>query len=109
VTVLRFGTEAGHVTQSVRSSLTSVGGGLSQRVTPDSAKRRHALACESSGRQSKVRLRLLEGCWGKEKVTDLKEVGASLRSSSQAQPDRYPEVPRIHGAKRLRTPRNVAE
>jgi hypothetical protein len=109
MTVLRFGTDTGHVTQRDCTNLTSVGGELSQRVTPDSSLRRRALACATSGRHSKVRLRLLEGCWGAEKVTDLKEVEASLRSGFQAQPDRYPEVPRIHGATRLRTPRNVAE
>jgi hypothetical protein len=85
------------------------GGRFSQRVTPDSSLRRHALACVESGRQSRVRPRLLEGCWGPEKGKDLKEVGVSLRSSSQAQSDRHPEVPRLHGATRLRTPRNVAE
>jgi hypothetical protein len=107
--VLRFGTDTDHVTRRVSSKLTSVMDEFSQRVTPDSSLRRHALACVASGRQSRVRPRLLEGCWGEEKVVDLKGVGASLRSGSQAQSDRYPEVPRLHGVRCLRTPSNVAK
>jgi hypothetical protein len=44
MTVLRFGTDTGHVTQSENSNSTSVGGELSQRVTPNSTLKRHALA-----------------------------------------------------------------
>jgi hypothetical protein len=61
MTVLRFGTDTGHVTQSENANSTSVGGGFSQRVTPNGMLKTHALACAASGRQSKVRLRLSEG------------------------------------------------
>jgi hypothetical protein len=44
VTVLRFGTDTGHVTLSDNANPTSVGGEFSQRVTPTSTLKRHALA-----------------------------------------------------------------
>jgi hypothetical protein len=109
MTVLRFGTDTGHVTPREESKLTSVGGGFSQRVTPDGTLRGLALARAASGRQSRVRPRLLEGLRGSEEVANSKGVGAGLRSGSQAQSNRYPGVPRSHGAKRLRMRRPAVE
>jgi hypothetical protein len=87
MTVLRFGTDTGCVTQSENAKSTSVGGGFSQRVTPDGTLERHALACVASERQSKVRLRLSEGSKESEEVANPKEVGAALRSDFQVQSD----------------------
>jgi hypothetical protein len=61
VTVLRFGTDTGHVTRSENAKSTSVGGGFSQRVTPNGVLKRQAFTYAASERQSRVRLRLSEG------------------------------------------------
>jgi hypothetical protein len=68
-----------------------------------------ALARADSGGQSAVRRRLLEGSRGLEEVRNPKEVGAGLRSSSQAWSNRHPEVPRRHEATCLRMPKLTVE
>jgi hypothetical protein len=51
MTVLRFGTDTGHVAPRERLKLASAGGGFSQGVTPNSTMRIHALACVETERQ----------------------------------------------------------
>jgi hypothetical protein len=55
MTVLRFGTDTGHVALSDCSSLASAGGEFSQGVMPDSTLRIYTLACVETGRQLRVR------------------------------------------------------
>jgi len=87
MTVLRFGTDTGHVTLSVESKPASAGGGFSQRVTPDSTLEKRTLACAAPGRQPAACRRLLEGFRGLEEVANSTEVGTSLRSGSQVRSD----------------------
>jgi hypothetical protein len=42
MTVLRFGTDTGHVTQSEEAKPISVGGEFSQRVTPNGTLKKHS-------------------------------------------------------------------
>jgi hypothetical protein len=98
MTDLRFGTETGQSPRVTIRNLASVRGEWSHRVTPFDPLKRDALARGASGHLERACSRWVEDRGGADEVGNLKGVGAGLRSGSQVQSDRHPEVPRAgHG------------